>query len=197
MFKILRRRTVFSRTVTPTALSLKVGFIKECRKHPDADKLYVSKIITSPELINASELTDTSQYLTVCSGLANHVPIEEMINRKIVLLTNLKASKMRGIKSEAMVLAAEIKSSEGSTEVEIVNAPKSSALGERLFFKPFLYDKEPTKLKSKVWEDLQANLFTNNEGVVIYRSEGEDHELSSENSNDTAFVNRLVNAKVR
>ena len=42
---------------------------------------------------------------TVCSGMVGKVPIEDMSGLCIVV-TNLKARKMKGIKSEAMVLAA-------------------------------------------------------------------------------------------
>ena len=42
----------------------------------------------------------------VISGLVRHIPLEEMQNRMVVLLCNLKPAKMRGIVSEAMVMCA-------------------------------------------------------------------------------------------
>lgn len=43
---------------------------------------------------------------TIVSGLVNFVPIEEMNNRMVVVLCNLKAAKMRGVESQGMVLCA-------------------------------------------------------------------------------------------
>lgn len=43
---------------------------------------------------------------TVVSGLVRFVPVEEMQNRMVVLLCNLKPAKMRGVTSEAMVMCA-------------------------------------------------------------------------------------------
>ena len=42
----------------------------------------------------------------VISGLVKHIPLEEMQNRMVILLCNLKPAKMRGIVSEAMVMCA-------------------------------------------------------------------------------------------
>lgn len=43
---------------------------------------------------------------TVVSGLVQFVPESAMLNRMVVVLCNLKASKMRGVESSAMVLCA-------------------------------------------------------------------------------------------
>lgn len=42
----------------------------------------------------------------VVSGLVKHIPLDEMQGRSVVLVANLKPGNMRGIKSQAMVLAA-------------------------------------------------------------------------------------------
>ena len=47
----------------------------------------------------------TSEIRTVCSGLVGKVPIEEMTGQ-VIVVCNLKARNMKGIKSAAMVLAA-------------------------------------------------------------------------------------------
>jgi hypothetical protein len=43
---------------------------------------------------------------TVVSGLVKFIPEEAMQQRRVVLVCNLKPANMRGIKSQAMVLAA-------------------------------------------------------------------------------------------
>lgn len=50
---------------------------------------------------------------TVVSGLVKFIPEEQMQQRRVVLVCNLKPANMRGVKSQAMVLAAT--SSDGST----------------------------------------------------------------------------------
>lgn len=65
------------------------------KKHPEADALYVEKIdLGEPEA------------RTIVSGLVKHVPIEQMENRLVAVLCNLKPAKMRGVESQGMVLCA-------------------------------------------------------------------------------------------
>lgn len=65
------------------------------RQHPDADSLYVEKIdVGEPEP------------RTVVSGLVQFVPREQLQDRLVVLLCNLKPQKMRGVESQGMVLCA-------------------------------------------------------------------------------------------
>ncbi len=52
-------------------------------------------------------------WLQVVSGLAKYIPLEAMQGRRVVLVANLKPANMRGVKSQAMVLAAT--STDGST----------------------------------------------------------------------------------
>lgn len=77
----------------PQRLDIRVGKIIDVKMHPDADTLYV-------ETIDLGE----SEPRTVISGLAKFVPIEEMQNRLVAVLCNLKPAKMRGIESKGMVL---------------------------------------------------------------------------------------------
>lgn len=81
--------------ITPSRLDMRVGKIVEVSRHPDADALYVEKIDLGEE-----------QPRTIVSGLVNFVPIEEMQNRMVVVLCNLKPAKMRGVESQGMVLCA-------------------------------------------------------------------------------------------
>ena len=79
----------------PGMIDLRVGLIRKAEKHPDADSLYVSHIDVGEE-----------KERIVCSGLVKYIPLEEMQNRAVVCVCNLKEVKMRGIMSKAMVLAA-------------------------------------------------------------------------------------------
>ena len=64
-----------------------MGKIVEVSRHPDAEALYIEKI----------DLGETVPR-TIVSGLVNFVPIDEMKDRMVVVLCNLKPAKLKGIK---------------------------------------------------------------------------------------------------
>lgn len=140
--------------ISITRLDIRVGLITKVQKHPDADSLYV-------EEIDVGE----GQNRTVVSGLVKHIPLEEMQNRKVCVLCNLKPATMRGIKSQAMVLCA---SNKENTKVELIEPPESAKVGERVTFPGF--EGAPDDVlnpKKKVWETLQPDLHTDS-GLVAH-----------------------------
>ncbi|XP_042485777.1 probable methionine--tRNA ligase [Macadamia integrifolia] len=142
--------------ISISRLDIRVGLITKVQKHPDADSLYV-------EEIDVGEGAPR----TVVSGLVKYIPLEEMQSRKVCVLCNLKPATMRGIKSQAMVLAA---SNGDHTKVELVDPPQLAPVGERLKFPGF--DGEPDSVlnpKKKVWETLQVDLHTDLELVARYK----------------------------
>ncbi|KAL0274251.1 UNVERIFIED_CONTAM: hypothetical protein PYX00_006722 [Menopon gallinae] len=134
--------------IIPSRLDIRVGRIVEVARHPDADSLYVEKIDLGEETPR-----------TVVSGLVNFVPIEEMKNRLVVVLCNLKPAKMRGVESAGMVLCA---STADHTSVEVLDPPKNSSPGDKVFIEGYS-DGTPDDVlnpKKKVWEKLQMDLKT-------------------------------------
>ena len=71
--------------IIPSRLNIKVGKIIEVSKHPEAEALYIEKIDLGEE-----------KPRTIVSGLVNFVPIEEMRDRMVVVLCNLKPAKLKG-----------------------------------------------------------------------------------------------------
>lgn len=137
-------------------LDLRIGKIVEVQKHPDADALYLEKI----------DCGDPTGPRTVISGLVNHVPIEEMRDRLVVVLCNLKPAKMRGILSEAMVMCAST-----PEKVELIRPPANVKPGDRLVFEGFVGEPdEQLNPKKKIWEQVAPDIKTNDEGVAVYRS---------------------------
>ena len=88
--------------------------VKIIKKYLDADALYLEKIECGE-----------AQPRQVISGLVKHIPIEEMQNRMVVILCNLKPAKMRGIMSEAMVMCAST-----PEKVEVLAPPSGAAPGD-------------------------------------------------------------------
>ena len=159
--------------LSPALIDLRVGHILKAENHPNADSLYVSTIACGdpPGTENTSEY-EGKIVRTVCSGLNGLVPLEEMQNRKIVAVCNLKPVTMRGIKSAAMVLAASPRLAPGETDnhagpVELVNPPEGAEAGERVFFEGWEGEPEAQlNPKKKVWDECQVG-FTTTEGREV------------------------------
>lgn len=76
-------------------IQLKVGKVVECQKVEKADKLLCSKI----------DLGEGAPR-TIVSGIAKYYTPEEMVGKQVIVVTNLKPVKLRGIESQGMVLCA-------------------------------------------------------------------------------------------
>ncbi|EEH06780.1 acyl-RNA-complex subunit [Histoplasma capsulatum G186AR] len=162
--------------LSPSLIDLRVGHILRAVNHPNADSLYVSTINCgdAPGTENTSVDEETGLTVrTVCSGLNGLIPLEEMQNRKIVAVCNLKPVTMRGIKSAAMVLAASPKSDDAHAgPVELVNPPVDAQAGERVFFEGWSTG-EPEKVlnpKKKIWETFQPGFTTTDALEVAFDS---------------------------
>lgn len=143
------------RAIDVSRLDLRIGKILEVDRHPDADALYVEKI----------DCGDPTGPRTVISGLVKHVPMEEMRNRNVVVLCNLKPAKMRGILSEAMVMCAST-----PDKVELLGTPDGAQPGDRVVFDG--YPGEPDvelNPKKKIWEQVAVDIKTDGDGVAVYK----------------------------
>ncbi len=76
-------------------IEMKVGQIKSVERVPDTDKLYKLQVDIGEE-----------KPRQVITGLVPYYSEEELLNRKIIVLTNLGPAKFKGETSEAMLLAA-------------------------------------------------------------------------------------------
>ncbi|CAN6610355.1 hypothetical protein TRVA0_004S02520 [Trichomonascus vanleenenianus] len=180
----LPRRVVIFKRLSSTAAQFKVGIVRQVNLHPDADSLYVSQIDAGEEAPR-----------TVVSGLRGVIAADRFENSRVVLVTNLKPSKLRGVKSEAMVLAA---SNPDRSLIELVRPPSGSEPGEPLRFANMDYDESSkavsgAKIKSSVWKDLQGLLKTNEACEVIYGSD--NHRLVTPRG-EPCIVDTIANGTV-
>ncbi|GMM32204.1 Arc1 protein [Martiniozyma asiatica (nom. inval.)] len=167
---------------TPTMIDLRVGYIEKAIKHPDADSLYVSTI----------QMGDAEGPRTVCSGLVKHFALEEMQQRKVIVVANLKPVNMRGIKSCAMVLCAA--NPEG--KVEFVNPPEGAEAGDKVYFEG--YNGTPEKQlnpKKKIWEQVQPKFTSLDDFTVVYKDEDGDKKLITEKG--ICKCSTIANADIR
>ncbi|KAH7928729.1 nucleic acid-binding protein [Leucogyrophana mollusca] len=70
---------------------------------------------------------------TVVSGLVRYIPIEDMQDKYLVAICNLKPANMRGVKSFATVLAATSKVGKDAG-TELIQPPPGSKPGDRVYF---------------------------------------------------------------
>eukprot|EP01086_Lenisia_limosa_P002711 TRINITY_DN1667_c0_g1_i1.p1 TRINITY_DN1667_c0_g1~~TRINITY_DN1667_c0_g1_i1.p1 ORF type:complete len:380 (-),score=145.06 TRINITY_DN1667_c0_g1_i1:69-1208(-) len=148
-------------------LDIRVGKIVDVKKHEAADKLYVETI----------DLGEESGPRTIVSGLVHFVPIEEMQNRMVMVLCNLKPCKMVGVASAGMVLCA---GSDDHTQVEVMDVPEGAKVGDRFTCEGY-EDGAPLAVlppKKKIFEAVapdfktDANCVSTYKGVVVKCSSG-------------------------
>lgn len=76
-------------------IQLKVGEILEAENHPKADKLLVFKIKIGDEIRQ------------IVSGIKKWYSPDDLVGKKVIVCTNLKPVKLRGVESNGMILAAD------------------------------------------------------------------------------------------
>ncbi|NOQ56324.1 MAG: methionine--tRNA ligase [Nanohaloarchaea archaeon] len=76
-------------------LKFKVGTVVDVKDHPEADKLYVLSVDLGTEVRQ------------IVAGMKAYYKPDEMKGKQVIVVSNLKPAKLRGIESQGMVLAAE------------------------------------------------------------------------------------------
>lgn len=121
-------------------LNLKVGKIIDVKKHANADKLFIEEVDLG---------TEKRQ---IISGLAGHYTTDELLGKKVIIVTNLKTAKIRGVESHGMLLAAENKDGEvgvlyvkDAKEGESVAFDKTLPIEKEISFNDFLKVKMEVK----------------------------------------------------
>ncbi|RLN80270.1 hypothetical protein BBJ28_00022174, partial [Nothophytophthora sp. Chile5] len=141
------------------ALDIRVGVISKVWKHPDSEKLYCEEIDVGEE-----------EPKQIASGLQAFYSLEEMQNRKVLVLLNLKPAKLGGFKSHGMVLCA---SDDTHEHVQFIEPPADAVAGERVSVAS--ESGEPLSAaqikKQKVLEKCSPELLTDAECVATYKGE--------------------------
>lgn len=98
-----------------TKVELKVGTIVSAEKHPKADRLLVEQI----------DLGDETRQIV--SGIAASYQPEDVIGKKVIVVTNLKPVKLRGVESQGMILCAS-----NESDLDIVTIVKDLPNGTKV-----------------------------------------------------------------
>lgn len=78
-------------------LDIRVGLVKRCTTVPKSKNLY--KL-----MVDCGE----NKLRQIISGIAQYYSPDDLINAKIIVVTNLKPRKIMGIESQGMLLAADL-----------------------------------------------------------------------------------------
>jgi len=137
-------------------LDIRVGTVVKAWKHEEAQKLYCEEI----------DIGEDEPRL-ICSGLVEHMSVEELQGRRVLVLSNLKARKMVGVPSHGMVLCA---FKDDDSQVKLVEPGEGAPNGARVTVEG--YDGEPATenqiLKKKMLDKIMPKLKVNGEGVVVW-----------------------------
>lgn len=98
-------------------VELRVGRIMSVEDHPDADRLYVVNLDDGSE-----------QGRTICAGIKAYYSPDELLNKMVVFVANLKPRSLRGVVSEGMMLAAD----DGNDFVRLVTIDGEISTGSRV-----------------------------------------------------------------
>lgn len=152
-------------------LEFKVGKIIKAWVHPEADKLYCEEIDVGEE-----------KPRLIASGLRRHYTLEEMQNRRVVVVSNLKAKKLAGFASFGMVLcaaaAAAVEEQQESNEehkeekVEFIEPPEGAKVGEVITFQglppPQPFSGAQVE-KKKIFQTCAEGMTTTEEGLAAWK----------------------------
>jgi len=110
-------------------VELAVARITAVERHPQADKLYIESVDLGAEKRQ------------IVSGLVGHYSPEELAGRSVIMVTNLKPARLRGVESQGMLLAAQ-----DGTQVEVLFADWAQP-GERINLEG---EREPAEARGQI-----------------------------------------------
>lgn len=159
-----------------TKMDFRVGQVVKVWEHETADRLYCCHI----------DVGETEPR-PIVSGIRSCYTLEQLLDRKVVVICNLLDSKIQGFTSKGMVLAA--KSIDGTT-VELLTPHADAVIGERVVIEGLAGTAIAAKQvkKNKVWESVNVDLHTDNNMIGCWKdkqlltSTGPCHVISLQNS---------------
>jgi methionine--tRNA ligase beta chain len=171
-------------------VAFRASKIVDVQSHPEAENLIVCQV-------ECGDHDDKAR--VIVASLAGKVARDDLVGRKVVCVTNIKPSKMRGVESNGVLLVAS-NGGKGSDEfVEPLYVPDDVPVGELFSFEGKVPSNPDPMMKSKgaikAFERVKASLQTNNKGEVAFVEGGLIYRLTS--SAGPITTKTLVNAAVQ
>ncbi|KAF9300152.1 hypothetical protein BGZ74_008235 [Mortierella antarctica] len=110
---------------------------------------------------------------TIVSGLVRHVPKEYLEGRAVIVVGNMKPSKLRGVMSEGMLLCAMEQDADGQvTKVGLLEPAEGSQPGDKVIFEGYT-DQDtvpaPVLTPKRKWFEKSRVHFSVQDGVAYYK----------------------------
>lgn len=140
-------------------LDIRVGLIRKVWVHPKADKLYCEEIEVGKDEVRK-----------ISSGLRPYFKLEELENRRVLVLCNLKEKSLVEFKSHGMVLCA---SSDDHSVVKFLEPPADAPIGERVKFEGLELVEPETEnhvQKKKIFEGCAPDLHVGEDHIAKYKT---------------------------
>jgi methionine--tRNA ligase beta chain len=149
--------TAAEKDIDISALDIRVGKIIRAWEHESAEKLYCEEIDVGEDSPRK-----------IASGLRPFYKLDEMQDRMVLVLCNLKARNLVGFPSHGMVLCA---SNADHTAVEFAVPPPTAKIGDRVMFDGITGEPEAENkvAKKKMFEVLAPDLKTDEGGVMVWK----------------------------
>eukprot|EP01116_Phalansterium_solitarium_P002702 TRINITY_DN1289_c0_g1_i1.p2 TRINITY_DN1289_c0_g1~~TRINITY_DN1289_c0_g1_i1.p2 ORF type:complete len:251 (-),score=104.89 TRINITY_DN1289_c0_g1_i1:41-793(-) len=123
---------------------IQVSKVTDIKRHPEAEKLFVATIDIGG---GASR--------QLCAGLVGFYTAEELLGKHVVTILNLKPRKLKGVESQAMILAGD---DAASNLVRILTPPEGSDVGDRVFLQGQSAAVGKKEMGSTAWTNVVAAL---------------------------------------
>ncbi|CAO3563539.1 unnamed protein product [Mortierella alpina] len=149
-------------------LDIRVGIVRSVLGHPDADSLYIEQVD-----VGDKEGEQVKEARTIVSGLVRHVPKEYLEGRAVIVVANMKPSKLRGVMSQGMLLCAMEQDASGEvTKVALLEPAEGSEAGDKVTFEGFTNeDTVPAAVLTpkRKWFEKSRVHFSVQDGVAYYK----------------------------
>lgn len=143
---------------TIAAMDIRVGKIVKAWHHENSGKLFCEEV----------DIGDDAPR-KIASGLRQFYETQDLQDRLVLVICNLKARPLGGFPSHGMVLCA---SNADHTAVEFVVPPEGAKPGDRIVFEGFEGEPEPENKvnKKKIFEKVAPDFKTDGDGNVVWKT---------------------------
>ncbi|CAI5715189.1 unnamed protein product [Hyaloperonospora brassicae] len=148
---------VYSSPIVFSQLDLRVGKIVDVKAHPNSERHYVEQVDIGK-----------GERLEMVAEHQPHFAEEELLDRKVVVLCNVKMVKVVRLRSTGRILQV----TDDKGKVELLCPSPEAEVGERVYASGEELQEPVTAIqmkKNKVWETLCKDMKTTNKCEVMYR----------------------------
>ncbi|KAG0260896.1 hypothetical protein BG011_001550 [Mortierella polycephala] len=149
-------------------LDIRVGIVRSVAQHPDADSLYIEQVDVGDK--DGNEIKEPR---TIVSGLVRHVPKDYLNGRAVIVVGNMKPSKLRGVMSQGMLLCAMEQDANGEvTKVGLLEPAEGSQAGDKVTIEGFTNEDTvpvPVLTPKRKWFEKSRVHFSVEDGIAYYK----------------------------